>query len=71
MFLAAGTKLEMTYAPLAKGFSYWTPDFVGLKKTLKAFNSERHVLEVQLEKNGGENNLHTVGENSFMSSAAQ
>ncbi|MGH7783589.1 MAG: cupin domain-containing protein [Candidatus Binatia bacterium] len=50
----------------AKEFRYQTPDFEGVKKTLQVCNSDLMKVQVQVVKNGGENNLHThTGEDAF------
>ena len=50
----------------AKEFRYQTPDFEGVKKTMQVCNSDLMKVQVQVVKNGGENNLHThTGEDAF------
>ena len=50
----------------AKEFRYRTPEFDGVKKTLQVCNSDLMKIQVQVVKNGGENNLHThTGEDAF------
>ena len=50
----------------AKEFRYQTPDFEGVKKTMQVCNSDLMKVQVQIVKNGGENNLHThTGEDAF------
>ncbi len=50
----------------AKEFRYQTPEFEGVKKTLQVCNSDLMKVQVQVVKNGGENNLHThTGEDAF------
>src|SRR5687767_15622326 len=50
----------------AKEFRYQTPQFEGVKKTWQVCNSDLMKVQVQVVKNGGENNLHThTGEDAF------
>src|SRR5215471_11751375 len=50
----------------AKEFRHQTPDFEGVKKTWQVCNSDLMKVQVQVVKNGGENNLHThTGEDAF------
>jgi mannose-6-phosphate isomerase-like protein (cupin superfamily) len=50
----------------AKEFRHHTPDFEGVKKTWQVCNSDLMKVQVQVVKNGGENNLHThTGEDAF------
>ena len=50
----------------AKEFRYQTPQFEGVKKTLQVCNSDLMKVQVQVVKDGGENNLHThTGEDAF------
>ncbi len=50
----------------AKEFRYQTPQFEGVKKTLQVCNSDLMKVQVQVVKNGGENNLHThTGDDAF------
>ena len=50
----------------AKEFRYQSPDFEGVKKTMQVCNSDLMKVQVQVVKNGGENNLHThTGEDAF------
>ena len=52
--------------PDAKEFRYQTPQFEGVKKTLQVCNSDLMKVQVQIVKDGGENNLHThTGEDAF------
>ena len=43
----------------AKEFRHQTPEFEGVKKTWQVCNSDLMKVQVQVVKNGGENNLHT------------
>ena len=50
----------------AKEFRYRKPEFEGVKKTLQVCNSDLMKVQVQIVKDGGENNLHThTGEDAF------
>ena len=50
----------------AKDFRYQTPQFEGVKKTLQVCNSDLMKVQVQVVKDGGENNLHThTGDDAF------
>jgi mannose-6-phosphate isomerase-like protein (cupin superfamily) len=50
----------------AKEFRYQTPQFEGVKKTLQVCNSDLMKVQVQIVKDGGENNLHThTGDDAF------
>ncbi|HEY7218191.1 MAG TPA: cupin domain-containing protein [Candidatus Binatia bacterium] len=50
----------------AKEFRYQTPNFEGVKKTMQVCNSDLMKVQVQVVKDGGENNLHThTGEDAF------
>ena len=50
----------------AKEFRPRTPEFEGVKKTWQVCNSDLMKVQVQVVKNGGENNLHThTGEDAF------
>ena len=50
----------------AKEFRHRTPEFEGVKKTWQVCNSDLMKVQVQVVKNGGENNLHThTGEDAF------
>ena len=50
----------------AKEFRYQTPNFDGVKKTMQVCNSDLMKVQVQVVKDGGENNLHThTGEDAF------
>jgi mannose-6-phosphate isomerase-like protein (cupin superfamily) len=50
----------------AKEFRHQTPEFEGVKKTWHVCNSDLMKVQVQVVKNGGENNLHThTGEDAF------
>jgi mannose-6-phosphate isomerase-like protein (cupin superfamily) len=50
----------------AKEFRYKMPQFDGVKKTMQVCNSDLMKVQVQVVKNGGENNLHThTGEDAF------
>ena len=49
-----------------KEFRYQRPEFEGVKKTLHVCNSDLMKVQVQIVKDGGENNLHThTGEDAF------
>ena len=49
-----------------KVFKYRTPQFDGVKKTLQVCNSDLMKVQVQVVKDGGENNLHThTGDDAF------
>ncbi|HEX7227871.1 MAG TPA: cupin domain-containing protein [Candidatus Binatia bacterium] len=49
-----------------KVFNYQTPQFDGVKKTLQVCNSDLMKVQVQVVKNGGENNLHShTGDDAF------
>jgi|SRR5690349_10653185 len=55
----------------AKEFRHQTPDFEGVKKTWHVCNTDLMKVQVQVVKNGGENNLHThTGEDAFGTSSA-
>jgi mannose-6-phosphate isomerase-like protein (cupin superfamily) len=50
----------------AKEFRYTTPQFEGVKKTMQICNSDLMKVQVQIVKDGGENNLHThTGDDAF------
>jgi mannose-6-phosphate isomerase-like protein (cupin superfamily) len=50
----------------AKIFKYQTPQFDGVKKTLQVCNSDLMKVQVQVVKDGGENNLHShTGDDAF------
>ena len=50
----------------AKDFRHRSPQFEGVKKTFHVCNSDLMKIQVQVVKNGGENNLHThTGEDAF------
>jgi mannose-6-phosphate isomerase-like protein (cupin superfamily) len=50
----------------AKEFRYQTPQFDGVKKTLQICNSDLMKVQVQVVKDGGENNLHShTGDDAF------
>ena len=50
----------------AKEFRYQRPEFEGVKKTLQVCNSDLMKVQVQIVKDGGENNLHThTGDDAF------
>jgi len=54
----------MTQEP--KVFKYQTPQFDGVKKTLQVCNSDLMKVQVQVVKEGGENNLHShTGDDAF------
>ena len=54
----------MTQEP--KFFKYQTPQFDGVKKTLQVCNSDLMKVQVQVVKDGGENNLHShTGDDAF------
>ena len=49
-----------------KVFKYQTPQFDGVKKTLQVCNSDLMKVQVQVVKDGGENNLHShTGDDAF------
>jgi mannose-6-phosphate isomerase-like protein (cupin superfamily) len=49
-----------------KVFKYQTPQFDGVKKTLQVCNSDLMKVQVQVVKEGGENNLHShTGDDAF------
>jgi mannose-6-phosphate isomerase-like protein (cupin superfamily) len=49
-----------------KVFKYQTPQFDGVKKTLHVCNSDLMKVQVQVVKDGGENNLHShTGDDAF------
>lgn len=49
-----------------KEFRHVSPDFEGPKKTWQVCNSDLMKVQVQVVKDGGENNLHThTGEDAF------
>jgi len=49
-----------------KVFKYQTPQFEGVKKTLQVCNSDLMKVQVQVVKDGGENNLHShTGDDAF------
>ncbi len=49
-----------------KEFRHKTPEFEGPKKTWQVCNSDLMKVQVQVVKDGGENNLHThTGEDAF------
>ena len=49
-----------------KEFRHKTPEFEGQKKTWQVCNSDLMKVQVQVVKDGGENNLHThTGEDAF------
>ena len=50
----------------AKEFKYQTPEFEGVKKTMTVCSSDLMKVQVQVVKEGGENNLHThTGDDAF------
>lgn len=50
----------------AKDFKYRTPEFEGVKKTMTVCSSDLMKVQVQVVKDGGENNLHThTGDDAF------
>jgi mannose-6-phosphate isomerase-like protein (cupin superfamily) len=50
----------------ANEFKYQTPEFEGVKKTLTVCNSDLMRVQVQVVKEGGENNLHShTGDDAF------
>ena len=50
----------------AKVFKYETPQFDGVKKTVQVCNSDLMKVQVQVVKEGGENNLHShTGDDAF------
>jgi mannose-6-phosphate isomerase-like protein (cupin superfamily) len=50
----------------AKEFRYQTPEFQGVKKTLTVCSSDLMKVQVQVVKDGGENNLHIhTGDDAF------
>ena len=50
----------------AKEFRYQPPEFQGVKKTLTVCSSDLMKVQVQVVKDGGENNLHThTGDDAF------
>ena len=50
----------------AKEFRYQTPEFEGVKKTTTVCSSDLMKVQVQVVKDGGENNLHThTGDDAF------
>ena len=50
----------------AKVFKYQTPQFDGVKKTVQVCNSDLMKVQVQVVKDGGENNLHShTGDDAF------
>jgi mannose-6-phosphate isomerase-like protein (cupin superfamily) len=50
----------------AKEFKYQTPAFEGVKKTMTVCSSDLMKVQVQVVKDGGENNLHThTGDDAF------
>ena len=49
-----------------KVFKYQRPQFDGVKKTLQVCNSDLMKVQVQVVKDGGENNLHShTGDDAF------
>ena len=49
-----------------KVFKYQSPQFDGVKKTLQVCNSDLMKVQVQVVKDGGENNLHShTGDDAF------
>lgn len=50
----------------AREFKYQTPEFQGVKKTMTVCSSDLMKVQVQVVKEGGENNLHThTGDDAF------
>jgi len=50
----------------AKEFRYRKPEFEGVKKTLTVCSTDLMKVQVQVVKDGGENNLHThTGDDAF------
>ena len=50
----------------AKEFRFQTPEFEGVKKTLNVCSSDLMKVQMQIVKDGGENNLHThTGDDAF------
>ena len=50
----------------AKEFRYQIPEFQGVKKTMTVCSSDLMKVQVQVVKDGGENNLHThTGDDAF------
>ena len=50
----------------AKVFKYQMPQFDGVKKTVQVCNSDLMKVQVQVVKDGGENNLHShTGDDAF------
>ena len=50
----------------SKEFKYQTPEFEGVKKTVTVCSSDLMKVQVQVVKEGGENNLHThTGDDAF------
>lgn len=50
----------------AKEFRFQTPEFEGVKKTLTVCSSDLMKVQMQIVKDGGENNLHThTGDDAF------
>ena len=50
----------------SKEFKYQTPEFEGVKKTVAVCSSDLMKVQVQVVKEGGENNLHThTGDDAF------
>jgi mannose-6-phosphate isomerase-like protein (cupin superfamily) len=57
-------RVIMTQEP--KMFKYQTPQFDGVKKSMLLCNSDLMKVQVQVVKNGGENNLHShTGDDAF------
>ena len=53
-------------AQQAKVFKYQMPQFDGVKKTVQVCNSDLMKVQVQVVKDGGENNLHShTGDDAF------
>jgi mannose-6-phosphate isomerase-like protein (cupin superfamily) len=50
----------------AKEFRYQKPEFEGVKKTMTICSTDLMKVQVQVVKDGGENNLHThTGDDAF------
>src|SRR5918994_3448045 len=50
----------------AKEFKYQTPEFEGVKKTMNVCSTDLMRVQVQVVKDGGENNLHShTGDDAF------
>src|SRR5919106_3861794 len=50
----------------AKEFKYLSPEFEGVKKTMNVCSTDLMRVQVQVVKDGGENNLHShTGDDAF------